>query len=90
MVLKWKKVAWGTWITGGVEKGQTPEEAAISEIKEETGYLHPVLKKTLLRSHSRFYHVPKAENRFAHFHNFYFELADGEKKEISNKEKEIH
>ena len=90
LVLKWKKVAWGTWITGGVEKGQTPEEAAISEIKEETGYLHPVLKKTLLRSHSRFYHVPKAENRFAHFHNFYFELADGEKKEISNKEKEIH
>ena len=28
--LKWKKVAWQTLITGGVEKGQTAEKAALT------------------------------------------------------------
>jgi len=90
LVLKWKKVAWGTFITGGVEAGQTPAEAAMAEIKEETGYLHPILKKELGRSHSKFYHVPKKVNRFAHFHDLYFELADGEREEISEEEKGNH
>jgi len=90
LALKWKKVDWGTFITGGVEEGQTPEQAAISEIMEETGYLHPKLVKVLPRSHSKFYHVPKKVNRFAHFHNFYFELKDGAQKETSKEEKEKH
>ncbi len=88
--LKWKKVNWGTFITGGVEEGQTPEEAARAEIIEETGYLRPVLKKTLPKTHAQFYHVPKKENRLAHFTNLYFELADGEQKETSEEEKGIH
>jgi len=81
--LKWKKVDWETLITGGVEKGQTSKEAAIEEIREETGYLHPKLIKELPSP-------PKNENRFGHFSVFYFELEDGEKDEISEKEKEIH
>src|SRR4051812_47479481 len=28
IALKWKQVAWGTFITGGIEEGQTPETAA--------------------------------------------------------------
>jgi leucyl-tRNA synthetase len=40
--------------------------------------------------HSKFYHVPKKENRFAHFHGFYFQLENGEQEKISEKEKEIH
>ncbi len=88
--LKWKKVDWGTFITGGVEKGQTPEEAARAEIREETGFLNLKLAKTLPNSHSKFYHAPKKENRFAHFFNFYFELKDGEQVEITEEEKEKH
>ena len=88
--LKWKKVAWGTFITGGVEKGQTPEEAAIAEIREETGYQNLKLVRALPRSHSKFFHVPKGENRFAHFHNFYFELENEEKVEVSAGEQEKH
>ena len=88
--LKWKNVAWGTWITGGVEKGQTPEQAAIAEIIEETGYKNPVLKQTLSRAHSQFYHAPKKENRFAHFHNMYFELKDSERRETTKDEQARH
>ena len=88
--LKWKKVAWKTLITGGIEKGDTAETAAIKEIIEETGYTHPKLVKDLGLVHSKFYHPPKGENRFGHFQMLYFELADGACNELSEKEKEIH
>jgi leucyl-tRNA synthetase len=88
--LKWKQVAWQTLITGGVEKGQTPEEGARAEVFEETGYKNLKLIKELPMVHSKFYHVPKKVNRFAHFHVFYFELENGDKQEISNEEKEKH
>lgn len=88
--LKWKKVDWETIITGGVERDQSPEEAATEEIREETGYLHPKFIKELPRAHSKFFHNPKNVNRFAHFHSFYFELEDEEREEMSSEEKEIH
>lgn len=88
--LRWKKVNWGTFITGGVEDGQTPEEAARREIEEETGYFNFKSVKVLGRSYSKFYHVPKKQNRFAHFTNFYFELKNGEQKVISEEEKGNH
>ncbi|MDO8574452.1 MAG: class I tRNA ligase family protein, partial [bacterium] len=88
--LKWKKVTWRTLITGGPENGQTPEEGAIAEIMEETGYLHPKLIKNLGKIHSKFFHVPKNVNRFAHFDVLYFELKDGDKNEISGEEKTNH
>lgn len=90
LALKWKKVDWVTFVTGGVEKGQTPEEAARKEIEEETGYYNFKLTKIIGHSHSKFYHVPKKENRFGHFTNFYFELSNGEQKEIAQGEEEKH
>ena len=88
--LKWKKVDWQTLITGGPEGSQTPEEGAIQEILEETGYLHPKLVKTLDKVHSKFFHVPKKVNRMAHFNVFYFELRDGTRQEISKEEQGNH
>lgn len=88
--LKWKKVDWQTLITGGVEEGQTPLEAAIAEIKEETGYQHPVFKRSLGLVDSKFYHVPKKVNRLAHFEVMYFELSDDAKEEITAAEKANH
>lgn len=88
--LKWKKVDWETFITGGVEKGQSPEEAARAEITEETGYKNLKLVKNLGRMHSKFFHVPKNHNRFGHFTIFYFELQNGERNETAEEEKNIH
>lgn len=90
LVLLWKKVNWVTFITGGVDEGEKSLEAAIREIKEETGYQNFKLKKEFPISHSKFYHVPKKENRFGHFFNFYFELENGEQKELLDEEKEKH
>jgi len=88
--LEWKEVDWKTFVTGGPEEGQTMEEAARNEILEETGYKNLKLVKTLPRVHGKFFHVPKNLNRFAHFTVFYFELENGEKNDISEKEKNIH
>ena len=88
--LKWKKVDWETLITGGVEDGQTPEEAAVAEIREETGYLNPKFIKFLSKTHAKFFHVPKNHNRFAHFHVIYLELQNDQRQRISDKEKDIH
>ncbi|MDO8240402.1 MAG: class I tRNA ligase family protein [Candidatus Moranbacteria bacterium] len=90
LCLQWKKVDWRTFITGGPEGGQSFEEAARTEILEETGYKNLKLIKELPMVHSRFYHVPKKVNRFAHFNVFYFELKDGDKDNISDNEQENH
>jgi leucyl-tRNA synthetase len=88
--LKWKKVDWETLITGGVEQGQTPEEAARTEIEQETGYKNIKLKHYFGSADSRFYHGPKKQNRFGHFHMFVFELKDGERNSLSNEEQANH
>ncbi|MEK7134671.1 MAG: class I tRNA ligase family protein, partial [Patescibacteria group bacterium] len=90
IVLKWKKVDWHTFITGGVENGQTPEEAARAEVLEETGYKDIKNASELSRFHSKFFHVPKDENRLAHFHTFYFELGSGEREIVSTDEQKHH
>ena len=88
--LRWKKVDWETFITGGVEEGQTPEEAAHAEIHEESGYKNLRLIKELPRYHAKFYHAPKGVNRFAHFHCFLFELENSEQETLATEEAEKH
>ncbi len=90
LLLRWNKIAWYTFITGGIEDGQTAEEAARAEVLEETGYKNLKLIKKLRDVNSKFYHVPKQENRTGHFHNFYFELENDEQEEIEEKEKKQH
>lgn len=90
LTLDWKKADWTTFITGGIEVGQTAEESAITEVLEETGYKNLKLIKNLGKSHSKLFHNPKNENRFAHFESFYFELENTERDEISQEEKEKH
>ncbi|MCA9352017.1 NUDIX hydrolase [Patescibacteria group bacterium] len=88
--LRWKKLDWETFITGGIEPGQSAEQAAREEVKEETGYVNLTLVSELPRYDALFYHGGKQVNRLAHFRCFFFDLIDEEQVEVSNKEKEIH
>lgn len=88
--LKWKGVDWETLITGGVEEGQTAEEAAKAEILEETGYRNVRLIAELPRYDSQFFHHPKGVNRYAHFRCFLFELENDERNDLSKEEQAKH
>jgi ADP-ribose pyrophosphatase YjhB (NUDIX family) len=88
--LRWKKIDWKTLITGGVEEGQTAEEAAREEVAQETGYKNLKLVKTLTNVHSKFFHGPKDVNRFAHFTVFLLELENDECEELTDDEKAKH
>lgn len=90
IALRWKQVAWGTFITGGIEPGQTPETAALAELQEEVGYTDARFVKDMGVLHGKFYHVPKKTNRNAHAHVVYLELQSDARKEVTNEEQAIH
>lgn len=89
LVLRHKN-GWETFVNGGVERGETPEEAARKEVLEETGYRNLKLVKELPKIHAHFYHNVKEENRLAHFHNFLFDLENEEQIAVSENEKVLH
>jgi leucyl-tRNA synthetase len=88
--LKWNEVAWGTFLTGGIDEGMTAEETAKKEILEETGYKNIKSVVDLGMIHSKFYHVPKKLNKFTHAHLMYVELADGEQTPVAEEEQQKH
>ena len=88
--LRWKGVGWETFVTGGIEHGQTPEQAAIAEIRQETGYKNLQLVRTLPPFDAQFYHAPKQVNRHAHAHCFLFDLIDDARDEIAEEELARH
>ncbi len=90
LALRWKKVAWVTFLTGGVDEGYTPEQTVLKEILEETGFLSAKIVEKLFVVDGLFYHVPKAINKQVHGHIFVVELLNGERKEIEEEENDKH
>lgn len=91
LCLRWKKTDWRGFVIGGIEPGEDMIQAAEREIKEETGYQSAQFVKEIEGViHAQFYHAVKEENRWAHFHGLYFELQNGDLKEIDDTEKAIH
>lgn len=74
---------WDTVIIGGIEEGEDVVEAAKRELKEETGYVDVVYKRTLGFPVQAGYFAPhKDENRLAISSALYFELASDARVEI--------
>lgn len=74
-------------LTGGIEQGETPEEAAIREIREEVGYVNiKKIKYSDTVIEERFWHTIKKVNRHAFLYPVLVELADGEKVEVAARE----
>lgn len=90
LCLKWKKQPWVTFVMGGIEEGESVVDAAIREIKEETGYKNVRFVKNLGSAQSEFFAAHKDVNRVAHTRNFLFELVDEDREELSADEAEIH
>ncbi len=90
LVLKWKKQPWTTFVMGGIEDGERPEEAGEREIKEETGYKNIKFIRALGGAQSEFFAAHKDVNRIAHTRSLLFELVDETKSEIGAEESEIH
>ena len=91
LALRHKKMPWLTPITGGIEGGESVIEAALREIKEETGYKNAKFVKELpLVFKAEFYAAHKNVNRVVTSHILYFELENLESVEIPEREKELH
>ena len=88
--LRWKKIDWQTFITGGIEEGQTAEEAARAEVLEEAGYGELSLVCELPRYDAKFFHGPKNVNRHARFQCFLFESSNDEARTLSEEELAKH
>lgn len=90
--LDWTKFGWKSFVIGGVEDGETGEEAAIREVKEETGYYNvKSIKKIGGEVHNNFHARHKGiKNRYVKVECFYIELADGSQEKTKDEHTKNH
>jgi leucyl-tRNA synthetase len=87
LCLDWEKYNWHSGIIGGVDEGETYQEAALREIKEETGFINlKYIKDIGGEQHNHFFAAHKDVNRYAFGQGMLFELVNEEK--VSTKEEE--
>ncbi len=78
-------------VTGGIDAGENVAEAAMREVREETGYKNLRLVRNMdFAINTLFFHRVKLENRGARFRYVFLELIDTEQEPVSEKEAALH
>ena len=90
-----KKLQWEgdlySYVNGGVEKGESPAEAAVREISEEVGFNdYEDLVEVGKPYFAEFFHEGKGYNLRAKMHTFHTKLRSLKSEEISEEEKSIN
>ncbi len=90
LMAKWKSAVWNGFLSGGIEDGDTLEDAVKKEIHEEAGFKN-VSKIIPLNftTHTLFFHPVKNVNRLAHYHLIFAQLSDLKKDPVSEEEQSI-
>lgn len=90
-VLDWTQQGWHSVVIGGIDEGETPEEAAVREVKEETGYQN--IKSARVfgpTTHANFYAHHKEVNRYSEYSHVVIELGGPEYVEPKPEEVKNH
>ena len=90
LCLNWEKFGWHSGIIGGIDDGESPEQAGAREIIEETGYQHPEFVRSYGEIHSSFFAGHKDVNRYAEGVNMLFRLRDDAYTPPTKEETENH
>ena len=91
LCLDWGKFGWHSGIIGGVDEGESFEEAALREIREETGYSGVKFVRDLGgEQHNVFFAAHKDENRYAVGQGMLFELVDEKRDEVLEEHTKNH
>lgn len=89
--IQWKEMPWKTFVIGGVEDGESYEDAVVREAREETGYKDfASVQKLGWQMESHFYAKHKDVNRQAFPQVFHIKLASLAKDELTDEEKAKH
>jgi len=90
LALKWKKFDWISPVIGGIEEGESVEEAAIREVLEETGYKTKFVRKLGEVVESHFYAEHKKIWRSRLNQPVLLELVEDKPCEVDCEEKDRH
>ena len=90
LFVKWKKFAWLAPVIGGVDKGETPEQAAEREVLEEAGYKAKAVSRLGCPTEEHFYAENKGVRRYRVDYPILLELKDEQVQDIDEKEKSKH